>query len=104
MMPIINKLNVTTTYFGDIDSGPEKFEMLFHLGRLVFRIQDGQLCKHSHVGPFQTESGLEQLDQLLEKSSVLNRRLIKKTMAQRSLKVEHLSFSVAELQSTLGRF
>ena len=55
----LNEAHVSKTYFGDIDSGPEKFEMFLHLGGLVFGIQDGQLCKHSHVGPFQTESGLQ---------------------------------------------
>lgn len=45
--------------------------MLSHLLRFEFRVEDGQLRKHPHVGPLQAEGCLQHGDQLLEIATVL---------------------------------
>lgn len=58
-------------YLRYIDSGPEEFQMFSHLGSLVFRVEDGQLREHAHVRALQTQSRLQQADQLIKVTSVL---------------------------------
>lgn len=60
-------------YLGDVDSGPEEFQVLPHLLRFEFRVEDGQLCEHAHVSALQPQRRLQHGDQLLEVATVLQR-------------------------------
>ena len=45
--------------------------MFFQLLGLVFGVEDGELCEHSHVGPLQPQGGFQQAHELLEVSPIL---------------------------------
>ena len=62
---------VPIKYLWNIDTRPEEFQVLPHLLRFEFRVQDGELGEHAHVGPLQTQRGLQQGDELLKIPAVL---------------------------------
>ena len=59
-------------YLWNVDSGPEELQVLPHLLRLEFGVEDGQLCKHAHVCTLQAQRRLQHGDQLLKVTAVLN--------------------------------
>ena len=49
----------TATNLWNVDSRPEKFQVLPHLCWFVFGIQNGQFCKHAHMCSLQTKCCLQ---------------------------------------------
>lgn len=45
--------------------------MLAEFGRLVFRVENGQLGEHAHMGPLKAERCLQKAHELLEVAPVL---------------------------------
>lgn len=60
----------------DVDARPEQLEVLAHLRRLVFRVENRQLGEHSHVSAFESERRLQQADELFEVAAILKVRFI----------------------------
>jgi len=60
-----------TANLGNVDSGPEEFQVLPHLLRFVLAVENGQLSEHPHVRPLQAKSGFQQEDKLFKVASVL---------------------------------
>lgn len=65
---------VSSGYLWNVDAGPEELQVLPHLLRLEFGVEDGQLCEHAHVSALQAEGGLQHGDQLLKVAAVLQGR------------------------------
>lgn len=45
--------------------------MLLHFARFVLGIEDRQLGEHAHMGALQSQSSLQQVDQLFEITTIL---------------------------------
>ena len=54
------------THLRNINTRPEEFQMFPHLGRLVLGVEDGQLCKHTHVSTLQSKCCFHESNQLIE--------------------------------------
>ena len=68
---VVTHLFSSTKNLGNINAGPEEFQMLAHFLRFVLGVKDGQFGKHSHVGTFKSKSSFQQVDELLEIAAVL---------------------------------
>ena len=64
-------LSIINNYLWNVNTWPEEFEVFPQFSRLVFRVENGQLGEHAHMGSLQTQRGLEQTHQLLEVASLL---------------------------------
>ena len=62
---------VPLAYLWDVDTGPEELQVLPHLLRFEFGVEDGELGEHPHVSALQPQGGLQHGDQLLEVPAVL---------------------------------
>ena len=58
-------------YLRNVDTGPEELQVLPHLLGFEFRVEDGQLSEHAHVGTLQPQGSLQHGDQLLKVTTVL---------------------------------